>query len=85
MAYRAELYIRVPPPKDNIAIETSLFQIDYSIPMVENIEWEVCCLRCHYSGETSNMRAEHFQSWLAAATLKEHPDTANWERVVKIL
>ena len=43
-AEQVELYRRVPPSGDRIPIETSPFAIDYSIPLVDDIEWEVCCL-----------------------------------------
>ena len=42
MADQVEIYRQVPPPGDSISIETYPFPIDYSIPMVENIEWAVC-------------------------------------------
>ena len=31
------------------------------------------------------MRSEHLQSWLAAVTREERPDTENWDRLVDIL
>ena len=31
------------------------------------------------------MRSEHLQSWLAAVTHEERPDTENWGRVVDII
>ena len=67
MADQVEIYLQVPPPGDSISIDTYPFPIDYSIYMVENIEWAVCCLRYHQSGGIYNMRTESFQSWLEAA------------------
>ena len=84
MADRVEIYCQVLPPGENIVIETYPFPIDYSISMVDNIEWAMCCLRCHHSGGKYDIRAESFQSWLEAATLKEWPDMANWERVLEM-
>ena len=84
-AEQVEVYRKVPPPGDNMTIETSPFSIDDYIPLMDKIEWSVYRLWRHLSGRASSMQAEHLQYWLTATTHKEQPDTANWERVVEIL
>ena len=64
---RLELYSYVPPPGTNIPISVQPFPLDNSVPMEDNIEWEVTQLRNHRSGGASGMRAEHLKRWMATA------------------
>ena len=82
---RVELYLQVPPPGDKIPVKTYPFAINDNILLMDKIEWSVCCLRCHRSGGTSNIRAEHLQYWLVGEKREERLDTENWDRVVEIL
>ena len=80
-----DLYRRVPPLGYIIPINTAPFSIDDSIPFMGKIEWAVRLLHIHLSWGASGMREDHLNYWLAEVTWKERPDTANWDRLVKII
>ena len=73
------------PTRDIIPVEIDPLLIDGSIPMVDDIGWEVRRLRRHRSMRASVMRAEHIQAWLAEANREERPDMEKWEKVVDVL
>ena len=50
------LYWQVPPPGENIPISTEPFQVDYSVPTEDKIEWLVPRLRSNRSGGPSGVR-----------------------------
>ena len=65
------------PPRDSIQVKFAPSPINDSIPMVENISWVVQQLKCHRSGGSSGMKAEHIQAWLEEATRDEIPAMKN--------
>ena len=55
------LYRRVNPSGERIPVKTDPFSIKDSIPLVENIKWEVGQLWRHQSGWVSCMRVKLLQ------------------------
>ena len=76
-AERVALYIRVPPPGDNIPVELENFEVKDAVPEEGEIEWAVKRLRNNRSGGTSRMRAENIKGWIAAARRAEKRETAD--------
>ena len=66
-AEQTELYLRVPPPGENIPVNVDPTHIDDSVPTEDEVEEAVKKLRRNRSGGPSGIRAEHVKGWLAAA------------------
>ena len=79
-AERVALYIRVPPPGNNIPVELEPFEVEDAVPEEGEIDWAVKRLRNNRSGGTSRMRAEHIKGWLTAARRAEKEETADTEK-----
>ena len=66
-ADRVALYIRIPPPGDNIPVTIEPFAVEDGVPAEEEIEWAVKRLQNNRAGGPSRMRAEDMKGWFAAA------------------
>ena len=64
-AERADLYIYVPSPGNNIPISVQPASVDDSVLTEDNIEEAVKHLRRNKSGGASEMRSENLKGWLA--------------------
>ena len=49
------LYHPVPPPGENIPVFVETFQVEYSVPKEDMIEWKMRLLRNNCYGEPSGM------------------------------
>ena len=76
MTERVELYSYVPPLGENIPISVEPLPVDESVPMEDDIKWEVSQPQNHCSGGPSGMRFEHLKGWLAASKKKEREEYA---------
>ena len=66
------LYIRVPPPGDNIPVTIEPSAVEDGVPEEEEIEWAVKRLQNNCAGGASRMQAEDLKGWLAAARREEN-------------
>ena len=79
-AERVALYIRFPPPGDNIPVELEPFEVKDAVPEKGEIEWAVKRLRNNRFGGASRMRAEHIKGWLVVARTSEKGETSDTEK-----
>ena len=61
------LYIRVPPPGDNIPVTIEPFAVEDGVPEEEETEWALKRLQNNRARGALRMRAEDLKGWLAAA------------------